>query len=322
MMTRRAAARRQKLLLADLIARAGLAPRERYVMEALAETAAAGNVVALFTSATAFEGAAGALMSSRRVRALSAEKQKAVTDSLDLLRGQINFGAAGGDGATAGPAADIRPGDRLTLVHRGQPTAVDLVVAHSTDDALVVEGGAAVDGREGETWLLRVAREGQVWEFDAPVVETAGQRVVLRRPARLRHINRRRFPRVPTDRAARVANFPLWREDDGADPQRFVPGRLVEIGGPGLKLQAAMKVRTGERVLVMVQFAAGAMVEALGKVRRVEAAAKGGEELAVELIGLDADEIAHLSRETNAEAVAAAHAPQPHAGPEPEADHA
>jgi hypothetical protein len=295
-------ARRRREDLLALKEEMGLARRERSVLDAMVKAGRIHNVRSLFSSPLVFEAAAAALLRSPRVTALSGPNLQAVNESVEVLRQKLSFQPPSDQAApdTAAPA-DIRPGDPLTVVHRGQATWMEVKVASSSQDGLVVETSGAGDCVPGEAWLVRFARDGKMWEFDAAVVEKTDGRVVLSRPRTVRFINRRRFHRVPTDRQAAVANFPLWRGEANLTEHDYVPGRLVELGGPGLKLQAPVEAQTGQRVLVLLQFSAGEIVEALGKVRRVSPKGGGKAELAIELIGLNEEEVGRLAQETNAQ---------------------
>ena len=145
---------------------------------------------------------------------------------------------------------------------------------------------------------MRFGREGTLWEFDAPVVSAEGSRVRLARAGRLRFVNRRRFPRVATSKPAHVASFPFSQSHMNLGSREFVEGELTEIAGPGLRVEAAVDVEAGERVLVSLQLGEGHVVEALGKVRRTEEG-EDGPAVVVELMGLSNDEISQLAHETN-----------------------
>jgi len=155
--------------------------------------------------------------------------------------------------------------------------------------------------RAGESWLIRHAEGGRLWEFDAPVLRTGAEHISLGRTSRPRFVNRRRFPRVPTVRPAHVAGFPLWRAAADEAAPRFVEGRLVEMGGPGLRVEAPLEARPGQRVLLAMEMGDGGFVEGVGKVHRVSHPDAASDPVfVVELVGLTEDEIASLSKQTNA----------------------
>jgi hypothetical protein len=116
---------------------------------------------------------------------------------------------------------------------------------------------------------------------------------------RARYINRRRFRRVPTDLAAMAAVYPFSVAGEVAPPQ-FVPCRLTEIAGCGLRLRGPLSVRNGSRVLAVLQVEQEKTIQGFGRVRRVMQVRETDEvEFAIELVGLSEPEVDELVRYTN-----------------------
>jgi hypothetical protein len=302
----------------------GLSEAERHVLTALVRSAKLHNPAAVFTAATAFERGAAALMRSPRVTAMSPQRQQNIQGLIDSLRSKLLFDRpAAEEGAAAEPEGpDIRQGDRLMVVHRGEASTFDVNVAACGPDELIVELPAPLEYRLDETWLVRYTKEGQLWEFDAPILRGEAGKVVLGRTERPRFINRRRFPRVRTRKPVQLATFPFARSDLGPSRNDFVPGELVEIGGTGLRVEAPVQAKPGERVLIAMEFGPGDVVESIGKVRRVDRQQGQDASLVVELLGLSSEEVSKLTHETNLAAhdSAAAEAEEPPAEPQgPEA---
>jgi hypothetical protein len=181
-----------------------------------------------------------------------------------------------------------------------------------------------------------------VWEFDAPVVSCHGGILVLAHTDDVRFINRRRFLRVPVKQPAFIARFPFARtlplSDDeisqqnqthvSADtwgPPEFVPAEVTEMAGPGLRVEAPLEVKVGDRVVVILKLsesagrihqadqggispgpnteqrrviAASRVVEDIGEVRHAEAT-QNGFSIAVELTGLNDSNVSEMVRATN-----------------------
>ena len=78
-----------------------------------------------------------------------------------------------------------------------------------------------------------------------------------------------------------------------------MPAALIEIAGPGLRLESLMDADIGDKVLVGMQFADGRVLQGQATVRRAEASESGLVSLAVEMLGLTTSEVAELARETN-----------------------
>ncbi|MHC4666107.1 MAG: PilZ domain-containing protein, partial [Planctomycetota bacterium] len=173
----------------------------------------------------------------------------------------------------------------------------------------------------GEMWRVRYYFGASTWEFDTTIVSCDGDILVLNHSDTVRFINRRRFLRVPVNKPALVALFPftrsLYEGNDGASwrPPEFVPAVVTELAGPGLRINVALDVKVGNRVLVVVRLdgengqnsvpdrqnsksQTSRIVEDIGEVRhtRVEQNALS---IAVELTGLSDSDLNELIRATN-----------------------
>jgi hypothetical protein len=259
----------------------------------------------VFTAAPAFERGAAAFRKSAEFVGMSPQDQAEAGRVLDSLRQKLGFGRPAeppGEGAPAPTVADrhFSRGDEVSVVHRGRPADQQATIVRADAEEVFVESDVPPDSvQPGETWLVRYPSGGMVWEFDATVLRTEGRRVVLSRPVRFRFINRRRFPRVPTSKPAKVADFVGIKSADGEGLPQFVPGEVVEIAGPGMQVVTELRASAGQNVLAVVRLGEGNLVEALGKVRRVVDGEEGTPVLAIELVGLNSDEVAELVKATN-----------------------
>jgi len=78
---------------------------------------------------------------------------------------------------------------------------------------------------------------------------------------------------------------------------------LLEIAGPGLRLEAEIQVDLGQRSLVVLDLGQERSLRGVGVVRRYRPSAGGGPaEIAIELTGMTEQEVARLVKETNAAA--------------------
>ncbi len=314
LLRRRAAARLLRQLLERQARDMGLSEAERHVLTAIAGAVRRRDAAAVLTSALAFERGAAALLRSSRVTAMSPQRREAVTALTGSLRAKLGFDRpeAADEVLTHEPRPQIAQGDRLMVVHRGEVAAFDVHVADTSPDEMVVETAAPLDYRPDETWLVRYSRGGKLYEFDTRVLRREAGKVALSRGGRPRFINRRRFPRVPTRKPARVARFPFARGDMSLGADDFVAGELVEIGGTGVRIAAPIDVQRNERVLVTLELGPGNVVEGMGKVIRTDRDEEGPATVVVELLGLSGEEISKLAHETNVAAQENAAAP---AGP-------
>jgi hypothetical protein len=302
-------AQRQRERLAALCQEHGLGDRERYVMAAIVKAGRIRQVETVFTVSMSFERGLAALMRSPTVTGMSEQKRQEVRDLIESVRHRLGLqspDAGAGEGPNHPPVAPPEPsitrGDRLMVVYRGQATTFDVDVSATGPEESLVQPLAEIEARPGETWLLRYAKDGALWEFDAPVVGGESGQIRLGRLGRPRFINRRRFPRVATSKPAQVANFPFTRPDQEVALPEMVDGELTEIAGPGLRVEAPIQVVPGDRVLLALQLGDNNVVEGLGKVRRSQAGPEGGSVLVVELLGLNNEEVARLAQETSAAA--------------------
>jgi len=241
---------------------AGINPEEQKLLNHLANLAGLKQAGAVLDAPEAFERGADALLRSERVSALDEDLQART---------------------------------------RAEPFRAVLAGEEAVAEQIVLEPAVAMRCESNESWTLRYAEGGLLWEFDARVVrqEETG-RVVMLPGGKVRCVNRRKFIRTPVDIPAFVAPFPFLRdaEDDGLP--RFLPATLVEIAGPGLRIQAPLEIGMGERMLVGLRID-GRVMQALGITRRPAVLNDQGiPEVVVELVGLTAPEVSELVRVTNA----------------------
>jgi hypothetical protein len=157
--------------------------------------------------------------------------------------------------------------------------------------------------------------------------------LVLNHSDNIRFVNRRRFLRVPVNKPTFIARFPFARilqplVDSGKGTQRksadisgntwgppeFVPASVTELAGPGLRIEAPLEVKVGDRVLVVLKLSdedqkpgskstdktePEKVIEDIGEVRHTKST-KNGFSIAVELTGLSDPNINELIRATNA----------------------
>ena len=285
----------------------GLSTEERNLLAHLAGLAEVRDPVAIFTMDDAFNQGSTGFLQSQHLTAMDEQGRAYACALLNLLREKLGFhGASESEDQTLTSTRNIPEGARVTIMHRGRADGFQATVWHSDSMELVVEPEAPVQCQPGEGWLVRLAEGGSVWEFDAPVVSTSDGRIVLGHSDNVRFINRRRFPRVPVDKSALLAPFPFIKPDANESPPTFRPARLVEIAGPGLRLETEVQLQPGEKALVVLKLQDGKVVEALGKVRRTLPGKDSPPTVIVELIGLNSAEVAELTRQTNAAAQDAA----------------
>jgi len=284
---------------------AGINPEEQKLLNHLANLAGLKQAGAVLDAPEAFERGADALLRSERVSALDEDLQARTRALVNTLREKLGFANSEPLDLTAGAVwlGKIPMGTTIEVVRPSntEPFRAVLAGEEAVAEQIVLEPAVAMRCESNESWTLRYAEGGLLWEFDARVVrqEETG-RVVMLPGGKVRCVNRRKFIRTPVDIPAFVAPFPFLRdaEDDGLP--RFLPATLVEIAGPGLRIQAPLEIGMGERMLVGLRID-GRVMQALGITRRPAVLNDQGiPEVVVELVGLTAPEVSELVRVTNA----------------------
>jgi hypothetical protein len=291
--------RRQWLkLFSAQAAGSGLNEQERRLLAVLAEQAHLRDPSAIFTNPSVFDRGMEKLMLSSRFLSLSDAMQAMSIAVLNSLREKIGLQRMAQETIEPAQGRVIVPrGAKLTVVSRGHCSEFEATVSNSRPAQIMVEADSPVDCATGEGWLIRYTDGDALWEMDAAVVRNDQGRILLSHSGQARFINRRRYPRIPTRKSARVALFPLVRPEGGAEVD-FRPATLLEIAGPGLKLESDLDVRSGQRVLVVLELGADSAVEGMGKVHR-SYESDGRRLLIIELVGLGSEELAEMSRQTN-----------------------
>lgn len=280
----------------------GLSGEERRLLLALSRASGLKRASSVFTMAGAFERGASRVLESKRLAAMPDQRRQEAVALLGRLREKLGFeNTTEGRGATSVSFGNIAAGKVVSIFRRHLQDYFDAAVAASTPtgSGLEVKPERPVRCEPGETWQIRYDQGGLLWESDASVVKQVQDRVVLKLIGTARSINRRRFARTPTKKAASVALFPFLKDAGNAELPVFVPAELTEIAGPGLRLEAPLQVEAGERVLIRVKAAEGRTLQGMALVRRATAGTDGMTDLAAEMIGLSTSEVAELIRETN-----------------------
>ncbi len=231
--------------------------------------------------------------------------------------------------------------------------SIECIVLRNTEVELVVRLAMPVQSTPGEYWRVRYYFGVAVLEFDTSVIRCDGDILAFNHSENVRFVNRRRFLRVPVKRPAFIAHFPFARilpqtidrngknaskvtrasaigragvspptSDGGASPTlrswgapEFIPAVVTELAGPGLCVEAPLKAKVGDRVLVIFRLdehenppespskgrktVPSRIVQDIGLIRHTKATGNGMS-IAVELVGLNDSDVDELIRATNA----------------------
>lgn len=330
----------------------GLSRRERHILAEIAARASTRRIESIFTLPQAFNrGAARTL--DRVVATHGASESRRLGVELAVLRGKLGFEKAGSDEAAPAMKSNkpdtrqIPVGKKLRIIHRdfNELNGVEATVTKNDQMELAVKLAAPLQVNSGATCCFHYYFGASVWEFDASVISCHEDVLVLNHSYDVRFINRRRFLRVPVSKPAFIARFPFERNLPHGDsdrtqegfvgslaatwgPPEFIPAKVTELAGPGLRVEAALEVEVGERVAVIFKIgqestsgsqgasshshldqknrkALSRVVEDVGEVRHVRAT-ENGYSIAVELTGLSDSNVSSLIRETNSASIEAA----------------
>jgi hypothetical protein len=321
--------------------RMGLSRRERHILMDIAKIAGLKRIESIFTMVTAFDRGSTELIKDVLVRR-GAKTSKNLSAQLSVLREKLGFEKksaipAGSTANSNKPSSkQIPAGKQLHMTRRkaGDSTNIESTVIENNDVELTVKLKVSLESKPGELWSVRYYFGASVWEFETSSISCYGNILVLNHSDNIRFINRRRFLRVPVNKPTFIARFPFVRmlqsksDSDrgiGKDsisisgnswgPPEFVPASVTELAGPGLRIEAPLEVKVGDRVLVILKLseeddrkpgsnrtgktAPEKIVEDIGEVRHTKSI-KNGFSIAVELTGLSDPNINELIRATNA----------------------
>ncbi|MEE9312455.1 MAG: hypothetical protein V3V10_08595 [Planctomycetota bacterium] len=325
--------------------RRGLSKREREILLEIARKAGLKRGEAIFTMPSAFNNGAAKMVEESLARQ-GAEKSKWLRTELSFLREKLGFqkktSASIGSPTKSRKLSSrqISTGKKLHITRRKTPDLVDIesTVIKNDNMELTVELTTSLESKSGELWRARYYFGASVWEFDTSVVSCNGNILALNHSDNIRFINRRRFLRVPVNKPAFIMRFPFVRTLGSSLTNasgnkwglpEFIPATVTELGGPGLRIEAPLEVKAGERVLVAFSLdeekdedsipyqkdaslhailmrdsktTPSKIVEDIGEVRHVTAI-ENGLSIAVELTGLSDSDVNELIRATNAASV-------------------
>lgn len=281
--------------------RMGLSTEESRLLANLVQLAEMKNPDSALVLDTAFERAAASLTEQRQ-QAMSPDVRLQTNRAIHSLRVKLGFAHVRQDEEkTHVSSQQIPEASSLELTFSRQALTVGGVALACLPDVLAVLLHTPVECETGDAVRVRYSNLGAVWEFDTFVSEQIDDTVLLDHTERIRFVNRRRFPRIPTEKPGALCPFPFLIEAGEGTLPVFSPATLVEIGGPGLKVRTTQQLNKSDRALVIVHFEANETVQALGRVRRVdETAQEGLWEVVVELVDLASQEVAYVARQTNA----------------------
>lgn len=319
----------------------GLNPRERHILMYITSKANLKQKESIFTMADAFDrGATKIMRASMTLKGRN--KRSNLCAELSVLREKLGFRRR--VSAPVDALITDRPSSRqipsggklyITALETGDLNDIESVVIENNDFELTVETKIQLGIKEGALLCLRYYFGASIWEFESTVIGCVNKHLTINHSSNVRFVNRRRFLRVPINEPAYIAAFPFAQtlSDDNKSsseslwgPPSFVTADVTELAGPGLRVVAPLKVKVGDRVVVILKLEAGKnrslisqddsrklassfagkrrekssrIIEDIGVVRHAEAV-EDGFSIAVELTGLNDTNLSELVRATNA----------------------
>lgn len=334
-------------LFAEYAEQRGLSDNERGILMKIAVGAGLRRVESIFTMASAFDRGV-AKMVGESIALLGVEKSKQLKTALSVLREKLGFynvrpSSAGFTTRSIKLSSRQIPVDKKLDITRRKTqdsSSIEATVIENNDAELVIRLASPIASAAGDYWCVHYQFGASIWEFDTSVVRCDGDIIILNHSDDVRFVNRRRFLRVPVEGSAFVARFPFRKTFSdksggtthaggahGADGNsvsvsdiswglpEFVPAAVTELAGPGLRVEANLEVKQGDKVLVVFRLdeeikrdssqsghdaktAELKVVEDIGEVRHVQPV-ENGSSIAIELMGLSDSDLNELIRATN-----------------------
>jgi hypothetical protein len=296
----------------DAADRCGLSGQQRQLLLAIVRKAGLKREDAVFTAPAAFERGANLLLRQLSLQTGMPDQAEQLAADIATLRTRLGFVRAEHFWAAAARRADSRSSQaipegvtvRISRLGR-ESDQFDAEVIGNNERYLTVRPSRLLTGRTEGLWRVQCNLGGAVWEFDTAILRKDGENLLLSHSDEIRYLNRRRFARVAIGGSAYVAAFPFRTAsaDEELQVPEFVPARLTELAGPGLRLDSDVQLPVGERVLVVLQLPDNRTVQDMGQVRRTIKTAGQGFSSAIELMGLDERGLSELVRATNTAAI-------------------
>ncbi len=279
--------------------RLGLTRSEQAVLMSIATLSGAARLNHVYLDERIFRRGVEAMARNEDVAAMGDAARKRLDRVVEALRTKIGLTPEASLPRRAPTAAAVlRKGDVVTLVRPDASGGVEATVSSIGHPELALVAVRAQPWRIGEACIIRQVYEGLHYELNASVSAVNDRLLIVRLIGEPRYVNLRRFLRTELDCPAYVARYSFTEEGAEPRPPEFVPGRLTEMGGPGLRIATPLKAQVGDRVLTVARTGEDRTVQGVGEVRRVSADGENAD-LAVELTGLTEDEIGNLVRDTN-----------------------
>jgi hypothetical protein len=281
---------------------------EQNIVAAIAALAGIKQRDSIFTLRPAFDAGLSRLM--REVFAAGqelAERRKfhevilSIKTKLGFISSQLQNGVSGRNG-TERTTRKIPVGTEVQLSPSSNDTDEQFSAEITQNDnfEFSLRSEVPVTCQPGDIWTVRYTNGAMIWEFEAIMMACSQNDISFGHSERIRYVNRRRFTRVPTNKPAKIALFPVFGQITESKQMElsFVPAVITEIAGPCLRVRTGLSVQIRQRVLLVFDLEEGRLVQDVGEVRDIRNS-ETGDAIIIELIGLHAKAIGELVRVAN-----------------------
>ncbi len=300
----------ERRLFTENCAHYGLDDSEATLFRRIADRSGVPQYNMVFTLPDAFDKGSSSVMQYVFRRGVDIENRRELNRNIRRIREKLGFAFSAGKYASAGRSGralssrNIPVGKKVSVSGKtqGEKERIDAYVVHNDSMEFRLRPELSLEIEPGEMLNVHYRFGAAVWEFDMLVMYNDNGEIVLSHCEKPRFVNRRRFLRVSVNKPALVANFPTVSSifsslRQGLMP-KFCPARVVELSGPGLKIQSDIDLRPGERILIIFELEKDKVVEDIAEIRGIRESAQG-KTIAIELVGLTDSGVNQLVKATN-----------------------
>lgn len=189
----------------------------------------------------------------------------------------------------------------ISRIHSKDAFPMAAVVAENNNYELKLTTEDQFPGNPGEIWRVLYQLGSVLWKFDSLIVNCENKELILSHTDNIRFINRRKFVHAPVSMHGYIARFHCSKTLDNKTKDilpQFIAAKITELSGPGVRIVAPLKVRTGERILVIFELSPGRIIQSTSEVRRCENEEEGYV-IVAEMIDINEACINELIKATN-----------------------
>jgi len=295
----------------DQVERLGLDGTESKIVLDIAVFSKLKKIDSIFTMPAAFDQGAAVLMKNSFSAGKSLVERKHLNQQIVSIKEKLgfkkkNYSYSSNENSFRAKGLSSRqiPVGRTVLISRinstdASPMSADIVENNHFE--LKLKTKDSFNGSPGEIWRVLYQLGAVIWKFDSLVVSCQGNELILSHTENIQFINRRRFVHAPVDLHGYIARFPCAKTIDDRKREflpQFISAKITELSGPGLLITAPLKVRTGERVMVVFELEENRIIQSAAEVRRCDNGEQGYS-IAVEMVNVNEVCINELISATN-----------------------